>query len=275
MGRRRRGWTQYEEELLRELWPDHTATAIAQRLGCSRSHVQIKARALGLAKGRFTWTDELVEILRRRYPHERTDRIAEDLGLSPSQLHTKAWALGLRKTRAFRASPESGCITKGDPRSVGAKSRFKRGHVPANKDKRRPGWAPGRMAETWFKSGRPASEARNYVPIGTEKYDPNRKTLVRKVTDDPSIYPAARWRPVHVLVWEAVHGPVPEGHVVIFRKGMKTIESAQITVDRLELVTRQELMRRNTIQRYPADLRDAMQLIGRVKRKIHDHEEHQ
>ena len=65
------------------------------------------------------------------------------------------------------------------------------------------------MRETQFKKGRPASEARNYVPIGTEKVDPKRKVLMRKVTDDPALFPVNRWRPVHVMVWEAENGPVP------------------------------------------------------------------
>ena len=75
-----------------------------------------------------------------------------------------------------------------------------RRHTVCGKGLRRPGWSTGRMAETQFKKGRPAIEARNYVPIGTEKVDPERKVLMRKITDDPKLFPVNRWRPVHVLV---------------------------------------------------------------------------
>jgi hypothetical protein len=157
-------------------------------------------------------------------------------------------------------------LRRGD--DVGKAYRYPKGNVPANKGLRRPGYAPGRMAETQFKKGRPAHEARNYVPIGTEKYDRKRKTIVRKITDDPSLFPVARWRPVHVIVWEAANGPVPDGHIVIFRPGMKTLVSADITLDRLELVTLAENMRRNTIHNLPAPLRKAIHARAGLVRSI-------
>jgi hypothetical protein len=125
------------------------------------------------------------------------------------------------------------------------------------------------MAETQFKKGRPACEARNYVPIGTEKYDAKRKVTVRKITDDPALFPANRWRPVHVLVWEAAHGPVPKGHIVIFKKGLKTLVSAEITADRLDLVTLAENMRRNTYHNnYPKEVGLAIQAKAVLTRAI-------
>ena len=48
---------------------------------------------------------------------------------------------------------------------------------------------------------------------------------------------------VHLLVWEAAHGPIPAHHAIIFLDGDKK----NITLGNLELVTRTELMRRNTI----------------------------
>src|SRR5574337_2009025 len=136
----------------------------------------------------------------------------------------------------------------------------------------RPGWAPGRMATTQFKKGRPAQEARNYVPIGTEKYDSKRKVTVRKITDDPAIFPAMRWRPVHVLVWETANGPIPKGHIVVFKKGLKTLVSADITVDRLDLVTLAENMRRNSYRNYPQPIPQLIQLRGALNRKINKRE---
>jgi hypothetical protein len=133
------------------------------------------------------------------------------------------------------------------------------------------------MAETQFKKGEMCGAARhNYVPIGTEKVDPKRRVLMRKVTDDPAIVPVMRWRPVHVLVWEAAHGSVPAGHIVIFKTGRKTFVASEITVDRLELVTLAENMRRNTIHnRYPRDVVQVIQLGGALKRKIRNRERKQ
>lgn len=125
------------------------------------------------------------------------------------------------------------------------------------------------MRESQFKKGRPASEASNYVPIGTEKVDPKRKVLMRKVTDDPAIFPTRRWRPVHVMVWEAANGPVPEGHIVVFRPGLKTLVAAEITADRLETVTLAENMRRNSYHnRFPPELKELVHLKARITRRV-------
>ena len=124
------------------------------------------------------------------------------------------------------------------------------------------------MAETQFKKGRPAHEARNYVPVGTEKIDQKRGVVVRKITDDPAVFPVQRWRPVHVLVWTAANGPIPPGHICIFKPGKKTFVTAEITLDRLELVTHQENMRRNTVHNLPKPLAKLVQLRGALNRKI-------
>lgn len=214
------------------------------------------------------WTADEDETLRINWPRFPAFLIAHVLGRGRAAVYRRANQLGLEKAHDFETQPLA-CLWNGtqEPGSVAA--RFKPGTVPPNKGLRRPGWAPGRMAATQFKKGRPASESRNYVPIGTEKVDPKRKVLMRKVTDDPSIFPAQRWRPVHVMVWEAEHGQVPAGHIVIFRPGMKTFAAVDITADRLEVVTLAENMRRNTFHnRYPAEVKELIHLKARITRRI-------
>nr|WP_276540818.1 HNH endonuclease [Stenotrophomonas chelatiphaga] len=206
--------------------------------------------------------------MRVNWPKFPAFLIAHVLGRGRASIYRRAALLGLQKAPDFESQPLAR-LWNGtqDPASIA--KRFKPGGTPANKGLRRPGWAPGDMAKTQFKKGRPASESRNYVPIGTEKVDPKRKVLMRKVTDDPSIFPAQRWRPVHVMVWEAEHGAPPEGHIVIFRPGMKTFAAAEITADRLEIVTLAENMRRNTFHnRYPAEVKELIHLKARISRRI-------
>ena len=123
------------------------------------------------------------------------------------------------------------------------------------------------MARTQFKPGRPAHEAHNYLPIGSLRLSKN-GYLTRKVTDDKSLSPARRWVAEHRLVWESVHGQVPAGQVVVFRIGQLTVDLNLITIDRLECLTRAELMRRNTIHRYPEPIKQVMRLRGRLSRAI-------
>lgn len=129
--------------------------------------------------------------------------------------------------------------------------------------------AGGRSAETRFKPGRPACEARNYQPIGSLRLNKD-GYLERKVTDDPALAPVRRWVGVHRLVWEAAHGPIPPRHVVRFLPGQRTVVAEEITVERLELVSQAENMRRNTVHRYPPQIAQAVQLLGALNRIINN-----
>lgn len=202
------------------------------------------------------WDDVL---LAARYPHERTETLARDLGRSVQAVYVRAAALGLTKSAEYLASPEACRLRRGD--QVGAASRFRKGHVPANKGLRRPGWAPGRMQETQFRKGeRRGVAVRLYQPIGTERWAYG--YLQRKVNDDLPLQ--RRWRAVHVMVWEASHGPVPKGHVIAFRNG----DRRDIRLDNLQCISRRELMARNTVHNLPKPLAETVQLLGALKRQI-------
>ncbi|MGO1069301.1 HNH endonuclease [Lysobacter sp. CA199] len=215
---------------------------------------------------RQTWTDDQLETLRINYANWPTYLVAFVCGHSETSTYQKAKQLGLRKSAEFLSSSASGRLQKGDLR--GTSGRYPKGHVPANKGLRRPGWAPGRMAATQFKAGRPTHEARNYLPIGTERVNAD-GYLERKVSDDQSVVPARRWVGVHRLVWEAANGPVPSGHAIAFRPGRRSVVAAEITLDALELVSRAQLGARNIFHnRYPKDVCQLIQLKGALNRKI-------
>lgn len=211
------------------------------------------------------WTESEREVLRCTYADCSTDSIARSLGRSIGQVHQQAQKLGLRKSAEFIARTTRERVMRQDHASHA--TRIKPGAVPPNKGLRRPGWAPGEMARTQFKPGRPAHESHNYVPIGSLRLSKD-GYLERKVTDDAGVCPARRWVAEHRLVWESINGPVPAGQVVVFRHGQRTTNVDQITVDRLECLTRADLMRRNTIHRYPEPVKQVMRLRGKLSRAI-------
>lgn len=225
---------------------------------------------------KHVWTSAELELVRSNYPDRPARELAERIGIGMHQLYHQARMLGLKKSQAFKDGPLA-CpmLRSGD--NPGKAYRYPKGHVPANKGTRRPGWSAGRMQETQFKKGRPAHEAHNYVPIGTTKIDPKRNVLMRKVTDDPALFPVSRWRPVHVLVWEAVNGPVPARHMCIFRPGMKTFVAAEITPARLEVVSYEQNMKRNTVHNLPAPLPELILtralLVRKINRRLRDEEQ--
>lgn len=62
----------------------------------------------------------------------------------------------------------------------------------------------------WFRKGeRQGLASRLYKPIGTERV---RKSgyMDRKIHDDMPLQ--SRWRAVHLIRWEELNGPVPQGH---------------------------------------------------------------
>lgn len=225
-------------------------------------------KSRGILPPRRQWTIDDLRVLRDRFPHERTADIARDLGRSYTQTAQRATKLGLAKTEAFLASELSGRGQRGKQHAGMRATQFKPGIVPANKGLRRPGFAPGRMADTQFKKGCMAGAAQhNYVPIGSERISKD-GYLERKVTDDHPV-PARRWIGVHRLVWECVHGPVPPGHAVAFLPGKRTTDASLITADALELVSRVELMRRNSYHtNYPKEVAQLIQLKGALTAKI-------
>lgn len=212
---------------------------------------------------RHTWSVEDMALMRQQYPGTPTAELAVRLGVSVRQVYAKAKVMGLSKSDAFLNSPASGRIVNGQ--ALSAATRFTPGMTPWNKGTHYV--AGGRSAETRFKKGRPAHESRNYVPIGSIRVCAD-GILERKTTDDPSIVPARRWVAVHRLVWEAEFGPIPKGHLVRFRPGMKTTTLELITTDRLECISRAEHARRNHVRNVSPELAKLVQLKGAITRQV-------
>lgn len=212
---------------------------------------------------RRPWTVKEVEHLRKTYADTTTEHIARRLGRSVSSVYGKASDLGLNKSDAFLKSGKSGRIKDG---SLGVRSQFQKGQKPWNAGKSFN--AGGRSVETRFKPGRSPEDASNYQPIGSFRITKD-GILEQKVNDDNPV-PARRWVAYQRIVWESVNGPIPENHVVVFKPGHKTTDPERITIDVLECISRVENMRRNTIHRYPPELKDAMKLAGKLRRKIRE-----
>lgn len=212
---------------------------------------------------RRPWTPEEDAELRRLYPHYPTALIATEFGRVVGGVYQRAAKLGLSKSAEY-VEQEKARAAKRLERD-GAPHRFVPGQRAHNKGRRMSAATRAKVARTMFKPGRPASEARNYLPIGTERVT-SEGYVERKLTDDPALVPARRWRCVHVLLWEKHNGPVPDGHAVIFRNGNKR----DIRLDNLALVSRAELMARNSVHNYPEPIKRAMRAKARLTRVINE-----
>ena len=208
---------------------------------------------------RHVWSPEELQLLTELYPDMLTSKIAAQLGVSLVQAYSKAAKLGLKKSEAFRASPESCRLRRGD--NVGAATRFKPGNQTWNAGMKGLDMGPRSHATRFKKGERRGAAARNWVPIGSERITDD-GYLQRKLTDTG--YPPRDWVAVHIIVWTEHHGPVPKGCTVTFKDGNR----ANVDIANLELLTRRELMARNTVHNYPPELRKVIRLKAVLTRKI-------
>lgn len=197
--------------------------------------------------------------MRRDYADCPTEQIAHRLARTARQVYSKAKNLGLRKSAGYLSSAAACRLTGDDAR--GREQRFKPGHATWNKGLR---GVTGKHPNTVKHHFRPKNRPHTWVPVGSFRMHDG--LVERKVSDTG--YPPRDWVGVHRLVWTAAHGPVPPGHVVVFRPGRHSVDPERITIDSLECIDRRELMRRNSVHRHGHEIYRAAQLRGAITRQI-------
>lgn len=194
---------------------------------------------------RARWTQEQIRILAKHYPDTPTDGMNKLLCgvFTADQTSDKAKKLGIRKSDAYRARfgvRENGCRTKGS--------------VPWNKGIRFE--AGGKSGVTRFK---PGSIPPNWRPVGSLRI--TRDGYVEIKTEEGMF----KWRLRHREVWKEHHGAYPpRGTAIGFRDGNRQ----NCDISNLELLTRKQLMARNTIQNYPEPIREVTRLRAVLTRRI-------
>lgn len=238
------------------------AGAIAARLGCIRRTVVNMQAELGLIERQAhrPWSRKEIALVVRTYADRDSTEIAVELECSVGRVYRLARKLRLRKSPELLAAQARKYLP-----TAGAAFRFKPGQAPSNKGLRRPGWSPGRMSETQFKKG---EKPHTWKPLWSIRSDAD-GYMQMKVSDTG--YPPHDWVGCHILLWEDKHGPVPPGHAVVFKDGNK----AHVVLSNLELISRAELMRRNTIHKLPPALKSTIMLRGVLRRKIREAYERQ
>lgn len=201
------------------------------------------------------WTVEETALLRRAYADTPTAELAARLGLTVNQVYDKARLLGIKKSAAYKKTGHAGCFLPGEQR--GRATEFKPGQAPHNKGKKFN--AGGRSAEHRFKAGhRPA----NTAPVGTVVTD-SYGYLKQKIAKNRGRH---GWQFVHRLVWEAAHGPLPADHIIVFKDGNKR----NVALANLACISRTENMARNSIQRYPDELKKTIRIVAKLNKTIED-----
>ena len=196
------------------------------------------------------------EIIKERFPNEPTQKIADDLGLSYSKVANRAYCMGIKKSQEFMSSMCSGRsnLIKG-----GIKYRFTPGHTPANKGKRMDDQTYQKVKKTMFKKG---NRPQNWKPEGTiveRKDSNNRSYLYYKISD-------SNWVLYHKKIWIDYHGNIPAKHVISFKDG----NTFNCDISNLELISMAKNAIRNSIHRFPAELKELIKLKSKLTKKINN-----
>jgi hypothetical protein len=202
-----------------------------------------------------------MKVVRQFYEWVPTSEIAAELDRPTHVIYRMAKSQSLKKAPELIA--ETARERTSRPGHGSRRTQFRKGQTSPNKGVRRPGWAPGRMAETQFKKGqRSGVAAAMHQPIGTRRVLDG--YLYRKVTDIPGVPMYKNWKLEHHLRWEKFRGPIPAGHALVFRDGNRQ----NVKLANLELLSRADLALRNSIHNLPGPLKEVIFLKGAINRFI-------
>lgn len=193
-----------------------------------------------------------IDRLKEIYPDHTAKECADMLGICVNYVYSLAHTNGIKKSEAFLKSPKSG-RTDG---TRGMTGRFQKGHTSWNKGKRTE--SIGNMVKTQYKSG--------HLPHNT-KFDGAESVRFNKKEGKQRVWvrvDMGKWIEKSKLVWKEAFGELPAGMVIAFKDG----NQLNVVPENLELITRQELMKRNTIQRYSPELKQLIRLNSKLKNTI-------
>lgn len=207
------------------------------------------------------WTDEEIERLKVLYPNIKNSDISLKIGRSISGLASKAKSLGIRKSEMFFNDP---ILSGRNLQNCGKDTRFKKGSVPHNKNRNLEQWMPKETIEkikkTQFKKG---AIPQNALPIGTEVIRNDKRSGKKYIMIKVEGFKTLIYK--HVYIFKSHYKiKLKPGENVVFKDG----NTMNLSIDNLECITNVELMNRNSIQRYPPELKTQMLKNSKLKRII-------
>jgi hypothetical protein len=193
------------------------------------------------------WSDVDRELLKQLYPDTATDELARRFNRTSGAIYQQAQLLKLHKTAEFKSRPEA----TERIREIGAAYRFNPDQSPWNKGMK--GLHIGGN-ETRFKRG---LVPHNTVAVGTELMSSDGYLKLKIGHPD-------QWVFVHRRNWEEAHGPIPKGMCVAFKDGNRE----NCAIENLQLLTRGELIRRNSIHNYPPEVIELIRMRAGLIHRI-------
>lgn len=200
----------------------------------------------------FEFTPKEIEYLKLHYQEEDSHKIARQLRRPVRSIYQKALSLGLKKSKDYIRRT---CHILEN----GKNTRFKKNHVPANKG-----------TKGLMKANR-TSFVKGNLPGNTKHDGFITKRIYHQKNGDVRYYywiriAQGKWIPYHRKLWEDVHGPIPPGHIVVF----KDKNSLNCVFENLELITLQQNANRNHAHQYDLETARTIFVLNKLKKTIRD-----
>lgn len=194
------------------------------------------------------WKPHEIELLKQHYADSTIHELMQMLNKSDRKIYNQARNLGLKKSAEYEEKRRLQDIENIRKNTT---KRFQKGQTPWNKGIK--GSIPNNV--TSFKKGNLPHNTRNEgeTRLNKEGY------LLVKIAHK-------KWVRKHYLIWEEVNGKVPKGHVL----RLKDNNRDNYDISNIELISRAENMRLNTMHRFPEELKQTIRLLKKLKKKINE-----
>lgn len=136
-------------------------------------------------------------------------------------------------------------------------SRFPKGHAPLNKGVRMSDELREKVKHTFFQKGHQPHNTKNDGDISFRQ--DKRGIVIPHYRVEMGV-----WIPLKNKVWQDHHGEIPEGYLVVLKDG----DNFNTSIENLECISKAENMLRNTIHRYPEDLKKDILKLRKLNRII-------
>ena len=205
-------------------------------------------------------TPEQVQEILRLYPNEKSEIIAEKFKVEIATIYKTAQRYGVKKSEAFKNSPHSGRIQKGQ--RLSPETELKKGHTPATKGKKLSEFIKSEAAleavkkHIWKKGNKP----HNTGTDGEIRWRKNPGYWFVRISEN-------NWEFYHRHLWEQANGVIQDGYNVVFKDGNRR----NCVIENLECISNAELGERNRVTKYPLEIREAIIETNKLAKALKTH----
>ena len=225
-------YTDEHHKWLASFIPGHTCVEVAEEFN-KRFELQVTAERIhnyksrhhirsGTIKGKPKWsgplwTSDKVDFLKAHNTGKTAKEVAELMTKEFKMPFTEEQIKGVRARLKIKS---------------GLTGRFGKGHEPPNKGRK--GYCSPGSEKGWFQKGH---KPWNHNEVGDEAWTTDGYLKVK-------IAEPNKWKMKHVLEWEKVNGPIPEGKMLTFLNG----DHADCRPENLALITNAENLTMNHLK---------------------------